>query len=63
DANPGFLFEFGGERGLDSLRSPYGPLLAVQNAGVLSNPVEASHPSRRCTMQKKKPGRESRLSL
>ena len=52
--NPGFLFEFGGERGLDSLRSPYGPPLAVQNAGVLSNPVEASHPSRRCAMQKKK---------
>ena len=37
----------------DSLRSPYGPPLAVQNAGVLSNPVEASHPSRRCAMQKK----------
>ncbi len=53
DANPGFLFEFGGERGLDSLRSPCGPPLAVQNAGVLSNPVEASRPSRRCTMQKK----------
>ena len=29
-------------RGLDSLRSPCGPPLAVQNAGVLSNPVEAS---------------------
>ncbi len=53
DANPGFLFEFGGERGLDSLRSPCGPPLAVPNAGVLSNPVEASHPSRRCAMQKK----------
>ncbi len=53
DANPGFLFKFGGERGLDSLRSPCGPPLAVQNAGVLSNPVEASRPSRRCTMQKK----------
>ena len=39
-------------RGLDSLRSPCGPPLAVQNAGVLSNPVEASRPSRRCTMQK-----------
>ena len=48
-------------RGLDSLRSPCGPPLAVQNAGVLSNPVEASRPSRRCTC--KKPGRESRLSF
>ncbi|SMB32019.1 hypothetical protein SPRA44_260080 [Serratia proteamaculans] len=44
DANPGFLFEYGGERGLDSLRSPCGPPLAVQNACVLSNPVEDSHP-------------------
>ena len=53
DANPGFLFKFGSERGVDSLRSPCGPPLAVQNAGVLSNPVEASRPSRRCAMQKK----------
>ncbi|MEL5450333.1 hypothetical protein PTR41_10720, partial [Serratia bockelmannii] len=54
DANPGFLFKFDGERGVDSLRSPCGPPLAVQNAGVLSNPVEASRPSRRCAMQKKR---------
>ena len=60
DANPGFLFNLA-VRGVDSLRSPCGPPLAVQNAGVLSNPVEASRPSRRCTMQKA--GRESRLSL
>ncbi len=50
DANPGFLLNLA-VRGLDSLRSPCGPPLAVQNAGVLSNPVEASRPSQRCAMQ------------
>ncbi|TXE58333.1 hypothetical protein FOT57_05985 [Serratia ureilytica] len=39
---PEFAFGlfYGGEGGIDSLRSPCGPPLAVQNASVFSNPVE-----------------------
>jgi len=62
--NSGFLFEYGGEVGLDSLRSPCGRHLAVQNGGaILSNPVEDSRPSLLGNIKAKKPEREFRLSL
>ena len=53
NASSGFFVEYGGEGGIDSLRSPCGPPLAVQNAGVLSNPVEGSHPPGWCAMHTK----------
>ena len=53
NASSGFFVEYGGEGGIDSLRSPCGPPLAVQNAGVLSNPVEGSHPPGQCAMHTK----------
>ncbi|SUI71538.1 Multiple antibiotic resistance protein marA [Serratia marcescens] len=56
------LFLYGGEGGIDSLRSPCGPPLAVQIAGVLSNPVEGSHPPGWCAMHTKKPELSLRLS-
>jgi hypothetical protein len=62
NVSSGFFVEYGGEGGIDSLRSPCGLPLAVQNAGVLSNPVEGSYPPGRCVMHTKKPELSLRLS-
>ena len=49
NVNSDFLLEYGGEVGLDSQAHPAGGRSAVQNISavraILSNPVEASHPS------------------
>jgi hypothetical protein len=62
-----FFFEYGGEVGLDSQAHPTGGTSAVQNVSalraILSNPVEASHPSQCGEYAKKKSEREFRLLL
>jgi hypothetical protein len=53
-----FFFKYGGEVGLDSQAHPAGGRSAVQNVqavrAILSNPVEASHPSQTGEYAKKK---------
>ncbi len=67
NVSSGFFFKYGGEVGLDSQAHPVGGRSAVQNVSalraILSNPVEASHPSQSVVHAKKKSEREFRLSL